>query len=107
MRHNATSGAFHSREIPFLFQTLEKNYKEVSDGDRKMASAFSGYFANFAKSHNADDPNGLQTWRPFDSSFQLMHFRRHSLLNPNDQIPNFEPEPWGGVKLVEQVASCP
>jgi para-nitrobenzyl esterase len=99
----AVGGTLHSGELPFLFQTLDRKYPgQVSPNDREMARKFSGYFTNFAKSASRNDPNPTGVpplWQPFDSSFQLMHFR--------EQGPNFEDEPRGGarggVALVEEV----
>jgi para-nitrobenzyl esterase len=96
-------GSEHAAELPFLFQTLDRKYPgQVSPNDKKMARKFSGYFANFAKSAARNDPNAIGVaplWQPFDSSFQLMHFR--------EPRPNFEDEPRGaargGVALVEEV----
>jgi para-nitrobenzyl esterase len=99
-----THGTWHSGELPFLFQTLERKYPKVSpnDVDVEMSRRFSAYFANFAKSGARNDPNPAgfpQIWQPFDSNFHLMHFR--------DPAPNFEDEPRGGarggVALVEEV----
>jgi len=101
-------GTPHSAEIPFLFQTLDKQYDKdkITENDQKMASAFSSYFVNFAKSADANPNLGsLPPWPQFDSSFQLMHFRRPA--NPVEKVPKFEPEPRGGVRLVEQAARCP
>ena len=68
-----------------------------------MAGNFSAYFANFAKSGARNDPNAVgvsHLWQPFDSSFQLMHFKGAYYQN---QAANFEAEPRGGVALVEEV----
>ena len=97
-------GTPHSFELPFLFQTLDAQYPhqdQVSPNDREMARKFSSYFANFAKSRDAE-PNagGLPQWSQFDPRFQLMHFRP-------DPGPKFEGEPRRGVALVEKVAKCP
>ena len=73
-----------------------------------MAGNFSAYFANFAKSGARNDPNPVgvsQLWQPFDSSFQLMHFKGAALTSNPDA--KFENEPrggaLGGVALVEEV----
>jgi hypothetical protein len=73
-----------------------------------MAGNFSAYFANFAKSGARNDPNAVgvsHLWQPFDSSFQLMHFKGAALTSNPDA--KFENEPrggaLGGVALVEEV----
>jgi para-nitrobenzyl esterase len=97
-------GAEHAAELPFLFQTLDRKYPgNVSPNDVEMAGRFSAYFANFAKSAARNDPNPTGVpplWQPFDSSFQLMHFKGAYYQN---QAANFEAEPRGGVALVEEV----
>ena len=62
-------GAKHSTEVPFLFQTLDVKYPpgSVSPKDREVARAFSGYFANFARSGDADpNTSGFPYWPNLD-----------------------------------------
>ena len=93
--------AWHAHEVPFLFQTLDRtDYAlSITERDRRMARAFSGYFADFAKGL-APDASGSPEWAPFDpADFNLMEF------TPTG--PKFGPEPRKGVALVERVAqSC-
>jgi para-nitrobenzyl esterase len=100
--HIRMKGAAHAAELPYLFQTLDKKYANVSDDDWRMARAFSGYFANFAKSSDADPNAGeLTSWRKFDpANFQLMNFV--------DPRPIFGDDPLKKrVALVEKVSRCP
>jgi para-nitrobenzyl esterase len=95
------NGALHSTEVPFLFQTLDKidNPVPISAADWQMARSFSFYLANFAKNGIPNiEAQALPRWPTFDPTTTcLMNFRLDG--------PAFEPEPRGGVALVEWVAS--
>ncbi len=61
-------GAFHSAEIPYVFNSLDASpWRKFADKDHMIADAMSSYWANFAKS---SDPNGagLPEWPRFDSA---------------------------------------
>ena len=91
--------AWHSSELPFLFQTLDKS--KAMPADQTMAGSFSGYLANFAKSSTLN-ANGLSPWPVFDpdpSKFQLMHFMVDGQTKPDT-------EQRGSVALVEKVVRC-
>jgi para-nitrobenzyl esterase len=65
----ARYGAFHSSEIPYVFDTLDASpERPFTDLDRKLAAEMGGYWVNFVKTGN---PNGagLANWpqyRPQD-----------------------------------------
>jgi para-nitrobenzyl esterase len=48
-------GAFHTSEVPYVFDSLAKSDRPFTDADRKIAEMMSSYWANFAKT---GDPNG-------------------------------------------------
>jgi para-nitrobenzyl esterase len=48
-------GAFHTGEVPYAMNTLSMSDRPFTDADRKIADAFSSYFANFIRT---GDPNG-------------------------------------------------
>ena len=48
-------GAFHSGEIPYFFNTLNRLGRPWEPADRKLAETASTYVTNFAKK---GDPNG-------------------------------------------------
>jgi len=48
-------GAFHTSEVPYVFNSLAKSDRPFTDADRKIANMMSSYWANFAAT---GDPNG-------------------------------------------------
>jgi para-nitrobenzyl esterase len=56
-------GAFHTSEVPYALNTLERSDRPFTATDRKIADIVSSYWANFAASA---DPNGkdLPRWPP-------------------------------------------
>lgn len=57
------NGAFHSSDLRYLFETLDKSWRPYGARDREAAAQLASYFANFARS---GDPNGggLPVWKP-------------------------------------------
>jgi carboxylesterase type B len=48
-------GAFHTSEVPYVFDSLAKSERPFTDADREIADMMSSYWANFA---STGDPNG-------------------------------------------------
>lgn len=63
----ARYGAFHTSEVPYVFNTLNQSKRPWTDQDRKLAELAGSYWVNFMK---AGDPNGkgLPTWPAYSSS---------------------------------------
>jgi para-nitrobenzyl esterase len=58
------TGAFHSAELWYEFQTLQRCWRPLTGKDYDLSLAMAEYWANFAK---YGDPNGegLPQWEPF------------------------------------------
>jgi para-nitrobenzyl esterase len=67
----ARLGAFHSSELPYMFNTLYASDRPFTDADRQIAEMMSSYWANFAA---AGDPNGkgLAAWAPAGNAHVVM-----------------------------------
>ncbi len=80
-------GAWHSSEIPYVFDTLAAEYGDkVTPEDEAIAKAANTYWANFAKT---GDPNGagLPEWPTMTASGD-------SILDFAEQGPKGEVDPW-------------
>jgi len=60
-------GAFHTSEVPYVFQTISKLDRPWEPVDKKVSDAMSSYWGNFAAT---GDPNGagLSTWPAYNST---------------------------------------
>lgn len=70
---SATYGAFHSSEIPYVFQTLDKSpERPFTQRDREVSDLMAQYWANFVATGN---PNGdaLPDWPVLDDDAEILH----------------------------------
>jgi len=58
-------GAFHTAEIPFVFQTLDARRWPWRESDRALSDMMAGYWLNFAASGDPNGP-GLPPWPRYD-----------------------------------------
>ncbi len=80
-------GAFHSSEIPFVFDTVHARYgSELTSADEKTAQTAHDYWLQFAKT---GDPNGggLPAWPVYRS-------KDDELLNFTDTGPVVQADTW-------------
>ena len=86
-------GAFHSSEIPYVFDTLGTSTRPFEKADRALAEELGGYWVNFVKE---GDPNGkrLTAWPKFtDDQKQILELgdrTRDRAILPARQIDLFE-----------------
>jgi para-nitrobenzyl esterase len=59
-------GSFHTSEVPYVFNTLDKSSRPWTAEDHKIAETLGAYWANFAAN---GDPNGkgLASWPAFQA----------------------------------------
>jgi para-nitrobenzyl esterase len=89
---SARYGAFHTSEVPYVFNTLKRSSRPWSDQDRKLADAMGAYWVNFMKT---GDPNGggLPRWEPF-SSGSAVTMELGQKLGPHQVAPQDKLEFW-------------
>jgi para-nitrobenzyl esterase len=57
------SGAFHSSELWYMFGTLKRCWRPMTDADYKLSDKMLDYWTNFMKTGNPNG-KGLPTWKP-------------------------------------------
>jgi para-nitrobenzyl esterase len=58
-------GAFHTSEVPYVFNTLAKLDRPWTAADRTVADQVSSYWSNFARTGDPNAP-GLPKWPVYD-----------------------------------------
>jgi para-nitrobenzyl esterase len=59
-----SSGAFHSADLWYIFNSLRHSWRPFTEGDKELSNKMTDYWTNFAKSGN---PNGQAagSWTPY------------------------------------------
>ncbi len=63
--------AFHSSEIPYVFDTLGAAPRPFSDDDHQLAALMSSYWVNWTKNGDPDG-DGLPRWPRFGSTMMML-----------------------------------
>ncbi len=64
-------GAFHTGEVPYAYDNLDKVRRPFEAADTQLATLMSTYWVNFAKTGNPNG-KGLPEWPTFQSGNQIM-----------------------------------
>ncbi len=75
-------GAFHTGEVPYVFNNLKKLDRPWTAVDTMVAETMSSYWVNFVKT---GDPNGtdLPTWKPYQADKkEVMHIGEDMGMKP-------------------------
>jgi para-nitrobenzyl esterase len=78
----ADHGMPHGVDVPYVFQTLDKNNPELTQGDWAISDTVATYWTNFAK---RGDPNGegVPVWpRYTDDNRRVMYFKDTATPGP-------------------------
>jgi para-nitrobenzyl esterase len=72
----------HGVDVPYVFQTLDRNDAKLTPADFAISDTVSTYWANFAKHGNPNGP-GVPAWPQFtDGNRQVMHFSDTAFPGP-------------------------
>ncbi len=81
----ADHGMAHGVDVPYVFQTLDPQNKDLTKGDWDISETVSTYWTNFAKHGDPNGP-GVPTWPEFtEAKRQVMYF--HDAAHPG-QVPS-------------------
>ena len=75
------AGAFHSAELWFIFNTLDRSWRPFTEGDKALSKYMVNCWTNFAK-YGDPNGNGEVIWKPFTKEIpQFMIFNSDGLNN--------------------------
>jgi para-nitrobenzyl esterase len=90
--HPATSGAFHSSEIEYVFgNLLVRPDAPFTPDDDKLSETMQNYWVNFARTGNPNGP-GLPPWPAYDQAdgWQVMHLDVTPAAEPDTQRDRYQ-----------------
>ena len=84
--HPASSGAFHSDDIEYVFGTLDSRQQATwRPEDRALSAQIQQYWTNFARTGDPNGP-GLPVWPVYKpTDWQVLHLDTTSTAKPDDQ----------------------
>ena len=69
------NGAFHSAELWYVYHTLHRSQRPMSDADELLSQRIINYFSNFVKSGSPNKPVKVPLWKPISNdSDDIMRF---------------------------------
>ncbi len=78
----ADHGTPHGVDVPYVFQTLDRNDPKLTPGDFALSETMSTYWTNFAKRADPNGP-GVPVWPEFrDGNRQVMYFHNEAHPGP-------------------------
>jgi len=81
----ADHGMPHGVDVPYVFQTLDRDKPETTADDLKMSEIVATYWTNFAKRADPNGP-GVPAWPQFaERDGKVMHFRNGATV---DSVPS-------------------
>jgi para-nitrobenzyl esterase len=78
----ADHGMAHGMDVPYVFETLDRNDQKLTPGDWAISETVSTYWTNFAKHGDPNGP-GVPQWPRFtDSDRQVMYLKNDARPGP-------------------------
>jgi para-nitrobenzyl esterase len=87
-----SAGAFHSSELWFIFHTLDRCWRPLTEGDEALSQYMVDCWTNFSKS---GDPNGMgeKKWKPYtQDNLQFMLFTTDGKANTSEMGQPLSPQ---------------
>jgi para-nitrobenzyl esterase len=84
-------GAYHSAELPYVFDTLSVRDWPWQHEDHRLAEAMSSYWTNFAKTGDPNGP-GLPPWPAYKpgGGGEVMELGNEIAARPEPNRPRYE-----------------